>query len=63
MTRVAVIVVLLCAVVLGSYWMGGRKDRLQDEIDRRDTLERMQDATDPNLDDSGVVNWLREFAK
>ena len=63
MTRIAVTVLALCALIGATYWMGGRDDRLQNEIDNRDTLERMDNATDPNLDDSGVVDWLREFAK
>ena len=63
MTRIAVTVLALCLLIGAAYWLGGRDNRLQDEIDRRDTLERMQDATDPDIDDSGVVDWLREFAK
>ena len=63
MTRIAVTVALLCAMIGATYWMGGRDDRLQNEIDNRDTLERMENETDPNLDDGGVVDWLREFAK
>ena len=63
MTRIAVTVLALCLLIGAAYWLGGRDNRLQDEIDRRDTLERMQDATNPDIDDSGVVDWLREFAK
>ena len=48
MTRIIAIVVLLCAVVLGSYWMGGRKDRLQDEIDILDTEERINEGIGAN---------------
>ena len=62
-TRIAVTVALLCLLIGATYWMGGRDDRLRDEIDNRDTLERMENETDPNLDDGGVVDWLREFAK
>ena len=63
MTRIAVTVALLCAVIGASYWAGGRTDRLKDEIDRRDTLERMQDATDPDIDDDSILDSLRKLAE
>ena len=63
MTRVVLVVALLVALTGGAYWLGGRDDRLKGELNNRDTLERMEDATDDNLDDSGITKWLLENSK
>lgn len=63
MTR---IIVTVAAVLLAGgflYWLGGRDDRLRDEINNRDTLERMDNATDPDLDDDGVLDSLRSLTE
>lgn len=63
MTRAIIALALMGALAAGIYWAGGREDRLQDEIDNRDTLERMNEATDSNLDDDGILDSLRALSK
>ena len=56
-------IVVLCLIVAAAYWQGGKKNRLQDEINNRDTLERMNDATNDNLDAADVIDSLRDLAE
>jgi len=63
MIRIIITVAVLCAIIGAAYWQGGRENRLQDEINNRNTLERMNDAIDPDLDDSGILDSLRTLAK
>ena len=64
MIRIAVAAVVLAVLGASIYWAGGRSDRLKDEINNRDTLERIEHGSnDSALDDTGVLDWLRDLAK
>ena len=63
MTRIVATVAVLCIIIGAVYWMGGRENRLQDKINNRDTLERMDGANNPDIDDAGIFDSLRSLAQ
>lgn len=63
MTRLLAVVAAILIAAGIIYYLAGREDRLKDEINRRDTLERMDNATNPDLDDDGILDSLRDHAK
>lgn len=44
MTRIVVTVLALLALILGAYWLGGRDDRLREEIKRQNSERTIGDA-------------------
>lgn len=50
MTRIAVTVLALCLLIGAAYWMGGRDNRLQDEIDIISAEDRINEAITSNPD-------------
>lgn len=63
MTRIAVVVVLLCGGIAWVYWQGGSDNRLQRQIDHQRDLERIEDATTDNRDADTILERLRQLAK
>ena len=63
MTRVLLVIAILCAIAGVAYWQGGSDNRLREKLNHKETLERMNDAVDDNLDDDSILDSLRRLAK
>ncbi|QDP53940.1 MAG: hypothetical protein GOVbin2937_17 [Prokaryotic dsDNA virus sp.] len=65
MTRVVVVVVILCAVGGWLYWLGGKEARedLREQIQHTDTLERMSDAPSDDRSPNAINDRLRDLSK
>jgi hypothetical protein len=63
MTRAIIGLAAAVLIAAGLNWVLSRSDRLQDEINNRDTLERMNEAIDDNLGDDVILDSLRALSK
>lgn len=57
------IIAILCLIIGAAYWLGGSKNRLREHLNHKTTLEQMNGAVNPDLDDNGILNSLRDLAK
>ncbi|KZX95924.1 MULTISPECIES: hypothetical protein [unclassified Sulfitobacter] len=65
MTRVVVVVAIICAAGAWLYWLGGKEARedLREQIRHSDTLERIGNATTDSRDAGDIDRRLRALAR
>lgn len=65
MTRVVVVVAIICAAGAWLYWLGGKDARadLKSQIKHSDTLERIGNATTDSRDAGDIDSRLRDLAR
>ncbi|MEX3315668.1 hypothetical protein [Sulfitobacter sp. PS-8MA] len=63
MTRVVVVVLVLCIAGGWLYWIGGRENRFQRELEQSETRGRVNDALSEHIDPADVDRRLHDLSQ
>lgn len=63
MTRVVVVVVILCAAGVGLYWLGGKESRIERKLEQSETKGRVNDALSEHIDPADINRILRGLSE
>ncbi|WP_411975910.1 hypothetical protein [Sulfitobacter faviae] len=63
MTRVVVVVVILCAVGGWLYWLGGQGSRIERKLEQSETRGRVNDALSEHIDPADIDQRLRDLSQ
>lgn len=63
MTRVVVVVVLICAAGVGLYWLVGKESRIERKLEQSETKGRVNDALSEHIDPADIDRILRGLSE